>query len=280
MKISVSGKVIFAIKVALVCVIFALTVAACIFGSLAVSGEGELGRYLPKVEDSGHFRVCSISAVAAVIVLLIFGKVADKVTGKVENSDEAAESRLTSVFDCISRYLSILPAIASFYVFYFALSDESLGTWGNAVMVAALVSGVFFLLKLFKGACAGKVIGGFGIFALCAIIIASLYLDHEIELNSDFKLLVQFGAAGIIIGTMADIRKLLSRIQTKWYIALKAIGFILCAVCPAVLLAPSVISCELFPSAYFVYSKLCFACVIPYGVEVISTLVGEKLRYI
>ena len=292
MKISVSGKAVFAIKVALVCVMLALAVATCIFGSLAVSGEGELGRYLPDVAESEYFRACLVATLTIVVVTLIFSKIADKVSDSAK--DEVAQtiedegenlvsekgSRLASVSECISRCLSVLPAIAAFYVFYFALSDESLGSWGNAVLVAALVSGVFFILKIFKDACAGRVIGGFGVFALCAIIIASLYLDHEIELNSDFKLLVQFGAGGIIIGTIADIRNALSRIQTAWYIALKATGFILCGVCAAVILSPSVMASGLFPSAYFVYSRLCFACVISYGVEVISALVGERSRYI
>ena len=144
MKISVSGKAVFAIKVALVCVMLTLAVATCIFGSLAVSGEGELGRYLPDVAESEYFRACLVATLTIVVVTLIFSKIADKVSDSAK--DEVAEtiedegenivsadgSRLTSVFECISRCLSVLPAIAAFYVFYFALSDESLCSWGNA----------------------------------------------------------------------------------------------------------------------------------------------------
>ena len=217
MKFSVSGKAPFFIKVALVCVIFALTAAACISGSLAVSGEGKLGRYLPDVVESDHFRATLVAAIAVVIVMLVLCKLVDKIaqndaakaTDEVADevadevvdeatdsiTDEASDmitketegeasdmttkssgSKLTSVFDCVSRCFSILPAIVALYVFYIALSDESLGTWGNAIMLTAFVSGLFFIFKMFKGAIVGKVICGLGVFALCAVIIASLYL--------------------------------------------------------------------------------------------------------
>lgn len=276
MKISISGKAAFIIKVILVCVIFALTAAACVYGSLAVSGAEKLGRYLPNSAESTAFSISLVAALVAVVIMLIFGKVAERITVKVDGNSVAEESKATKVSWIISRCFSIFPAAISFYVFYFAFSDESLGTWGNAVMLTAFITSLFFLFKIFKGMRAGKVISGFGVFALCAMIIASLYLDHEIELNSDFKLLVQFGAAGIILGTIADIRVVLLRIKSRWYITLKAIAFILCVISSVIMLSAPVAESGLFPVAYFVYSKLYLAYVIPTALEIISALIGEK----
>ncbi len=280
MKIFGSDRAVFISRTVLVCVLFALTLAACIFGSLAVSGEGEIGNYLPHVAKATAFRITLACALAVAVALLFIFKNDRK--GKQPNGEgeECEPSRYLSVTELISRCLSVLPAIVAFYVFYFALTDESLGSWGNAVMTSAFVSALFFLFKIFKNARVGKVICGFGVFALSAVVIASLYLDHVIEINSDFKLLVQFGAAGVIMGTIADIRVTLSRISRAWFISLKASALVLCAACSAVILSLSVAHGEAFPLSYFVYSRLYLACAVPFGFEIISALIGDRSRFI
>lgn len=285
MKIFVSDRTVFIWRTVLVCVIFALTLTACISGSLAVSDEDAITNYLPRVTESTVFKITLFTALAVSYALLFVTNRSKGKQSTLDGQDRGKEvqgkpSRTARIISCISRYLSLLPSICSLYVFYFALSDESLGSWGNAVMITAFISAIFFLFKISGSLPVGTVLCGFGVFAFGAIVIASLYLDHVIEINSDFKLLVQFGAVGVIISAISDTRRVLSRIASGWFISLKAIGFVLCSVCPAVIFSlPSIEGIE-FPPCYSVYSLFYLACAVSFAFEIISELFADRSRCI
>ena len=302
MKIFGSGKAAFVCRVVLVCVIFALTLAACISGALAVSGDNVETRYLPDVAATVVFKV-TLTAAIAVSVLLLFvperrkadlgnkksvgeetvdteSDAADKQPLEASDTIPSSSSRATRTRSAALIYTFLVSAICSLYVFIFALTDESLGSWGNAVMITALITALFFLSKISPRFPIGTVVCGFGAFAFASVVIASLYLDHVIEINSDFKLLVQFGAAGLIISVIADIRRAFSRISARWFIPLKMIAFIICSVCPAVILSLPSIDGIVFPECYSAYSWLYLACAVSFALEVIAELLADRSRRI
>ena len=85
-------------------------------------------------------------------------------------------------------------------------------SWDMGFALIALGAAVFFMLKPLHGREAAKIFFSFGVLSLGIAIIAMLYFDREIELNSPYKLAVQFGAVGVMLGTLADAREVMSRI--------------------------------------------------------------------
>ena len=107
-------------------------------------------------------------------------------------------------------------------------------------------------------------------FALGAAIIALLYLDFNIELNSPFKLAVQFGAVALILGTIADARSMLSRIKAGWFIFFKSISSSLCLICCGLIFTAFGRGFKIFPDVYFVLSTL-YAC---YAINSIAEIIS------
>lgn len=173
----------------------------------------------------------------------------------------------------VARFSSILPAIVTFLITLFALFEEMLGQWGNYIMVLGAISTAFFILKVFIRPIASKALTGMATFGLCAVIIASLYLDFTIELNSHFKLLTQFSVAGIILGVVADIRASLSspfydspksvqrnyvRISARGYVFLKTLSIALSLICSTVVILYFGEGSSEFGMHYLLYSFFSF----------------------
>lgn len=153
---------------------------------------------------------------------------------------------------------TLLPLAASFYLAFHTLTND-LGIWGDAILLLSIVAVVFFAIKMFSNNIVWKILSAFGVFALGAAIIALLYLDFNIELNSPFKLAVQFGAVALILGTIADARSMLSRIKAGWFIFFKSIASSLCLICCGLIFTAFARGFKIFPDVYFVLSIL-YAC--------------------
>ncbi len=260
------------------CAIIALVLAISALGSMSVVSSCEKdARYLSASGMVTAFAIGLIlAAVLSISALFIFKK--ERV--ELSASDEW--------YAKVARCSSLLPAALSLFVTAFAPFDSTLGEWGNAVMICGAISTLFFILKLFPRYIAATVISGFGIFALCAVIIASLYLDLLIEINSHFKLLVQFGAVGVILGTIADLRATLSskiagqqesaeresiKIRARGYVFLKSLALTLSAACASVIILYFIEGNTAFGAHYLVYSLLYLA----YAVSVIAELIRAVL---
>lgn len=287
MKILDSDKAAFIWRLMLVFILFSSVITACAFGALAVSSADDFGRYMPHTTESTLFRVFYLISLSMAIVLpftCLKGSscVADSssVEGQASVSEEPSMALISRIASLASRFSFVLPAALSLYVAYFALADESLGTWGNAFLIASFVSALFFLFKTLREMRVIKALCGFGVFALGALVIASLYLDHVIEINSDFKLMVQFAAAGIILGTIADIRLLLSRTSRRWYILLKLVGFILCSICSAVIIPLMLKDGDALPASYLTYSWLYLAHALSTLFDILAWLFDGEQRHI
>ena len=188
-------------------------------------------------------------------------------------------------FYAAGRYLSLLPALFSLLVSAFAIFEGGeLAEWRAAVILLALCTTLFFTLKSLGRRGAGVILSGFASFMLFAVIIISLYLDLSIEINSHFKLLVQFGAVGMMLGTMADIRLMLTpkgsddnaelvRIRGFGFVALKSLSLILTAACASVVSICFAAGNTSLGNHYLVYSLLYLA----YAISVICELVATAV---
>lgn len=164
---------------------------------------------------------------------------------------------------------TLLPLAASFYLAFHTLTND-LGAWGDAILLLSIVAVVFFAIKMFSNNIVWKILSAFGVFALGAAIIALLYLDFNIELNSPFKLAVQFGAVALILGTIADARSMLSRIKAGWFIFFKSIASSLCLICCGLIFTAFGRGFKIFPDVYFVLSTL-YAC---YAINSIAEIIS------
>jgi len=158
------------------------------------------------------------------------------------------------------KWLDLLPAIASFYISGYTLLND-IGEWGDAILLLSLLSGVFFVLKILDGMEGIKICGIGCLILLGTAIIALLYLDFDIELNSPFKLAVQFGAIGLMLGTVADARFILSRIGTGWYTFFKSVAASTALICAGLICVAFARGFTVFPEIYLASAVLylCYA---------------------
>ena len=269
------------LRVGYICVALAITLAVCTLGCMSVVSSCKEGaRYFSASATVTIFAIgIALSIALSFAALFVFKK---EPFHLADSSDGYAK---------VARYSSALPALASLGIAVFALLDGIFGAWGNAVMILGAVASLYFILKLCDRFPIAAVISGFGVFALCTVIITSLYLDLTIELNSHFKLLVQFGAAGMILGTIADLRAKLSpkapngfklsdrdfiKIGVKGFIFLKLLALTLCAVCASVIILYFAIGHSALGAHYLAYSLLYLA----YAISSASELIGAVISVI
>lgn len=119
-----------------------------------------------------------------------------------------------------------------------AVTDSDLSTaWKTALLIGFVCSAAYNSLGLLKrNAPSFKLVLGYLQIALGAVIISNLYLDHIIEINSPFKLLIQFAAAAMMLSTLSDVRYLSGRGSLKAHVCYKSISIILGLVCGIVLI--------------------------------------------
>jgi len=171
-----------------------------------------------------------------------------------------------------AKWVSLLPIGASLYLAFHSLTND-LGTWGNVILIMSLVAILFFALKTVDGKEGLKLACILCMFLLGAAIIALLYLDFEIELNSQFKLSVQFGAVGLMLGTIADARLIFSRISTGWFVFLKSVASTLGLLCAGLIFTAFCRGFTALPEIYLACAAL-FAC---YSISAIAEMIALAL---
>lgn len=262
-----------------ICAVIILAVTVAIIGCIAVvSTCTEDSHYIPRsVIRTVFFVGLALSLILSVTLPISFKRARIDFTSSQDP------------FYAAGRYLSLLPALFSLLVSAFAVFEGGeLGEWRAAIILLALCTALFFTLKAFGRRGAGVILSGFTSFMLFAVIIISLYLDLSIEINSHFKLLVQFGAAGIMLGTMADLRLMLTpkesseeakanaeliRIRGFRFVALKSLSLITTAACASVVTIYFAAGNVSLGNHYLVYSLLCLA----YAISVICELVATAV---
>lgn len=187
------------------------------------------------LSDSGNYPPYTIVLICTLLLPFLSFIIIDKTTLEKEH----VIPRLSNIFPACGA------AISAYLFFYFSTAEnifEGENKWAGYISLCAGAASAFFILKIFgnkafpKLAAGLRVLTAIGVFALCTLIIISLYLDYSTELNSHFKLAVQFGAVGVMLGTMADARSALGNVTVRRYIAFKSIALTLTSVCTALII--------------------------------------------
>lgn len=111
-------------------------------------------------------------------------------------------------------------------------SAESFYNGLDAITILVTVTSVFAVI--FSLSCAFNlnkaltIISGYGQVIFCAVIITKLYLDFSVELNSPIKLLLQFSAAAVMIGTVSDLRVFTDKPHAPMLISSKLMTALMC----------------------------------------------------
>lgn len=154
-----------------------------------------------------------------------------------------------------ARYFSLIPMALSLYSAGYLLLND-IGEWGNAILLLSLAAAIFFILKALDGRPSLKIAGAICLFLFCTAIIGMLYLDFNIELNSPFKVAVQFGAVGMMLGAIADARATLSRISAGWFMLLKSTAASLCLLSAGLIIPAFARGFTILPQTYLTFSLL------------------------
>lgn len=176
--------------------------------------------------DSEYYVPFTVSLICALLFSLLSFVLLDRSKMKEEH--------------IVPRIFNLIPAcgaaISAYLFFYFSSAEkifEGENKWAMYIALCGAISAIFFILKIFGNKVFPKLSAGFriltaiGVFAFCALIIISLYLDFNTELNSHFKLSVQFAAVGVMLGTMADSRSALGSVTVRRYLAFKSLALAL-----------------------------------------------------
>ena len=273
------------LKVGFVCANLAAISAACSTGCISVisSCEPNARYFSPSVTVNIFWALLAFSIALSFVVLFLFKREPVSFLGSHLKSAKVA------------RISNILPALLSAFVTLYAISKDSLGQWGKAVIILGTISIAFFVLKLFVRPIAAKALTGMAVFALCAVIIASLYLDFSTELNSHFKLLTQFAAAGVICGVIADIRAALSssfynsskkiqrnyvRVYMRGYVFLKLVSILAASACSAAVILYFAKGYSAFGAHHLVYSLFALSYALSSTCELIAAVIGVVKSHI
>jgi hypothetical protein len=194
----------------------------------------------------------ALGVVCAVACLFIFKP------GTRENpAPTTAAQYMINIISCAALFLSAFTAIA--------------GDTSTPLKVIVAVSAIIAALVGLRGEDKGDVnfllVGTYAKTIFCVLIISALYLDLNVEMNSPFKLVVQFAAATVALHTLCDARRIISGVSAKLSVGAKVLVCVLGLSSGAIAMAGAIFKGELIPTQYFIYSAY-------FTAEAISTLVS------
>ncbi|MBE6584073.1 MAG: hypothetical protein E7649_03695 [Ruminococcaceae bacterium] len=102
-------------------------------------------------------------------------------------------------------------------------------------------------------------ISGMAQTVFCIFIVASLYMDLLVELNSPYKLVVQFGAIFLAIDTCMELRGLISGVSIRACVCSKTLSISFAAFCFGVILCAAICDAGMLDTTYLLYS-IYFIC--------------------
>ena len=192
--------------------------------AFAISFQTE-GRYF--VQSPIVFALYALLAVAVVLAIsapFIFKRETISENGgtfdKVFSLTTAVASALPFIYyiysDLTARAAAAAAPSGSIESFYSGLDTPTL-----LLTVTSLFAVIFSISRALNFNRILTIISGYGTVLFCAVVITKFYLDFSVELNSPIKLLLQFSAAAMMIGTVSDLRPFLDLPSTPLLISSK-----------------------------------------------------------
>lgn len=120
--------------------------------------------------------------------------------------------------------LSLIPTATAIAIFAIAATEITKGDNGTiSIIMAISLLGValYHLSDVLKFSNTIKLALGYVKIIFCILLISKLHLDFDVELNSPLKLLTQFSAATAVLSTLSDLRILIDRASTGYFICSK-----------------------------------------------------------
>ena len=192
-------KICKGVSLALVAITFAL-------GALAFSNSSkDNGNYLILSPLSAFFYATLVTDVVFTLFLLIIFRKA----GRVKSEDKKA------------NFLSLLPAAAATYCLVSLSANTDRGVLDVLIMISAALSILFCVSKIAKISDVLTVLSGYGQVFFGIFIVAHVYLDHSIELNSPAKLLLLFSSSLMTFSVLSDLRYTLGRNNAAHFICFR-----------------------------------------------------------
>ena len=166
--------------------------------------------------DARYFKSTSIASIlyitlALTAILAISAAFLSERIGKIEIAPQ-------------SPVLSLIPAATAITILIISIIEIVKGnTTSYATLTSVLLLGVAFyhLADALKAPAALKLALGYVKIIFCILIITRLHLDFKVELNSPLKLLAQFSAATTILSTLSDLRVIIDKSSTGYFILSK-----------------------------------------------------------
>jgi len=187
-------------------VILFLTVAVGLIAFLAFFENDS--RYF---EDSPA-KIILYVILALAVVFAISAFFTSKKIGKIEIAQKT------------SYNLSLIPTATAIAVFAIAATEITKGDNGTiSIIMAISLLGValYHLSDVLKFSSSARLALGYVKIIFCILLIAKLYIDFKVELNAPIKLLTQFSAATLVLSTLSDLRFLIDRASTGYFICSK-----------------------------------------------------------
>ena len=212
--------------------------------------------------DARYFKSTSIASIlyitlALTAILAISAAFLSERIGKIEIAPQ-------------SPVLSLIPAATAITILIISIIEIVKGnTTSYATLTSVLLLGVAFyhLADALKAPAALKLALGYVKIIFCILIITRLHLDFKVELNSPLKLLAQFSAAAAILSTLSDLRLIIDKSSTGYFI-LSKICFLTASLLGAIGALTEVVS---HPDKYtidlLIYPVLFLAMAIPSAVS-------------
>ncbi len=238
--------------------------------------DGQTGYFTPSIFTTLFFTAMAISAALSISAFIIFDSKALSLSSRVRALPLRLMYILPSAAVCICFYAIALQEYRSSPVSAPRFPTLA-GSVGSMIFAAAFLLCIMYSIShIFQSFNKSlKLISGIMQIALCLYIMITLYFDLSVELNSPFKVLIQFSAATLAISTCMELRDLTTGVSIRAFIAAKAL---LCAISVptfAVTICSEITEISLKDQIYPAYSLFFIACAICSAVE----LCGIKFSF-
>ncbi len=178
----------------------------------------------------------------------------------------------------LASYSAAIPCLASVLVLVWSFIDASKkpdNVWAILIALASVFSAFYFLAQIIRFDSTLILISGYVSIFLCLFIIAKLYVDLAIEMNSPVKLAIQFAAAAVATSILSDLRNLIDRPGPSQFVFSKVCTIMLALFCAAGTFTEAIESALRYGWAYVIYPIFLIAYAIFSSVELFTADVTE-----
>lgn len=169
---------------------------------------------------------------------------------------------LTSQNTLITKVVNILPIAGSLVCLFFSLfslSDKSAGAMPIVISLTAIFAVLYHLSYSIAFPPTLRLISGYGQIIFCVVIIAQLYLDFSVELNSTAKLMLQFSLVAMMLNTISELKITIGKPSASQYMMAKSLLLCLAPTSFVMITMMQIGFPTLFSNnSYLIYSIYCF----------------------